>query len=65
MSIELSHRPSNREKYSIIIPAAGLGRRMKTYGPKSLTPIGNETILSKQLKIIYVDYQEIKFYLKI
>lgn len=43
-------RPSHRDKYTIIIPAAGLGKRMKIYGPKSLININDEqTILSKQL----------------
>ena len=55
-NIELSHRPSNRDKYTIIIPAAGLGRRMKTYGPKSLTPLTHGTILSRQLKLIYESF---------
>lgn len=50
--IALSHRPSNRDKYSIIIPAAGTGKRMKIYGPKSLTPYNNGTILSNQVKLI-------------
>jgi hypothetical protein len=40
------------EKISIIIPAAGLGTRMKSYGPKSLIPIGNTNIINTQLKII-------------
>lgn len=45
-----SHQPSSQKKYSIIIPAAGLGKRMKIYGPKSLIHInGVHTILSKQL----------------
>jgi len=53
MSIAPSHRPSHRDKYTIIIPAAGMGRRMKTYGPKSLLPIStNECILEKQLVTI-------------
>ena len=30
---------------SIIIPAAGMGRRMKSYGPKPLIKIGNLTII--------------------
>lgn len=48
-NIAPSHRPSYREKYSIIIPAAGAGRRMRTYGPKSLIEIHNQSILQKQL----------------
>ena len=37
----------------IIIPAAGLGRRMKSYGPKPLIKIKNNlTVIEHQLKII-------------
>ncbi len=53
METELSYRPSQRDKYSIIIPAAGVGRRMKIYGPKSLVPVNDtQTILSRQLELI-------------
>lgn len=46
-------RPSYRDKYTIIIPAAGLGKRMKIYGPKSLVKISDShTILSKQIETI-------------
>lgn len=39
-------------KYTIIIPAAGLGRRMKVYGPKSLIMVnGKHNILSTQYNI--------------
>lgn len=46
--------------YEIIIPAAGMGRRMKSYGPKSLTQIGtsNCTIINNQLKIIKKLFQQ-------
>ena len=41
------------EKHSIIIPAAGLGYRMRSYGPKSLIRIAPEkTIIQNQLEII-------------
>lgn len=44
--------PINK-KYSIVIPAAGLGSRMKSYGPKSLTKIKDDiTIIDNQLKHI-------------
>ena len=33
------------ECISVIIPAAGMGRRMKSYGPKPLIKIGNSTII--------------------
>lgn len=46
-------RPSKRDKYSIIIPAAGVGKRMKMYGPKSLVKLdNNHTILSRQIALI-------------
>ena len=49
----MDNRPSYRDKYSIIIPAAGIGRRMRIHGPKSLIPIqGGKTILSNQLENI-------------
>jgi len=36
----------------IIIPAAGLGKRMKSYGPKPLVRVkGTKTILDQQLKV--------------
>lgn len=38
---------------SIVIPAAGLGRRMKSYGPKALIEVTpGQTILSRQLRIL-------------
>ncbi len=53
METELLYRPSQRDKYSIVIPAAGLGRRMKIYGPKSLVQVNEtQTILSRQLELI-------------
>jgi len=42
-----------KPRYEIIIPAAGMGSRMKYYGPKSLTKIKNDTtIIDHQLSII-------------
>lgn len=47
------HSPDNR-RISIIIPAAGLGSRMKSYGPKSLIKIKDSTtIIENQLKHIF------------
>lgn len=41
------------DKLSIVIPAAGMGRRMKSYGPKSLLDLGNgQTVLGRQLEIL-------------
>lgn len=36
----------------IIIPAAGMGRRMKSYGPKPLIKIGNSTIIKNQIGLL-------------
>jgi len=36
----------------IIIPAAGCGRRMKSYGPKALLEINNKKIINNQLDIL-------------
>lgn len=43
----------SNEKFSIIIPAAGMGKRMKSYGPKPLIKINNNlTIIQNQLNCI-------------
>lgn len=45
----------NDRDLSIIIPAAGMGRRMKAYGPKPLIPLGvqdNETVIGRQQCIL-------------
>ena len=34
---------------TVIIPAAGMGRRMKSYGPKSLIKIGDSTLIKNQI----------------
>ena len=39
----------NENNISIIIPAAGVGRRMKSYGPKPLIKVGNSTIIKNQI----------------
>lgn len=47
-------RGTKTHKYSIIIPAAGMGLRMKSYGVKSLIKLKpNLTILDHQLNIIH------------
>lgn len=43
--------PQNKE-YSVVIPMAGIGTRMKSYGPKCLLDIGGTSILDNQLKHI-------------
>lgn len=39
-------------KLPVIIPAAGLGRRMKSYGPKALIDIHGKSVLQRQIDII-------------
>jgi choline kinase len=41
---------------SIIIPAAGDGKRMRSYGPKSLLNVGNEDIINRQIRILREQY---------
>lgn len=43
---------------SIVIPAAGLGKRMKSYGPKPLININGKSILQRQLEIISSVYPD-------
>jgi choline kinase len=44
---------------SIIIPAAGIGRRMKSHGPKPLMGLANQqTIISRQLELIKQHYPD-------
>lgn len=46
--------PRKNKKYSIIIPAAGMGTRMLIHGPKPLVKIYNQqTILHRQLELIH------------
>lgn len=37
---------------SIVIPAAGIGSRMKSYGPKPLIRIGNQSLIKRQIDIL-------------
>lgn len=54
MSIRHIHKPHEAPPIDIIIPAAGLGRRMKSYGPKPLIQIkNNTTIIDNQLKLFH------------
>jgi choline kinase len=47
-------------KISFIIPAAGAGKRMKSYGPKALINLSNgETVISRQIKLIKQIYPEV------
>ena len=42
----------SKNQIGVIIPAAGMGRRMKSYGPKPLIRIGNSTIIKNQIHLI-------------
>ena len=37
---------------SIVIPAAGLGSRMKSYGPKPLIRVGSQSLIQRQIEIL-------------
>lgn len=41
-----------KKPLTFIIPCAGSGARMKSYGPKALLSIGNTTIIERQISII-------------
>ena len=43
---------------TVIIPAAGIGRRMKSYGPISLVRIGEKTLIERQIEAILFAAQE-------
>lgn len=43
---------------SIIIPAAGLGKRMKAFGPKALIEVRGRTIIERQLELIGQAYPQ-------
>jgi choline kinase len=45
----------------VIIPAAGIGRRMKSYGPKPLIMVGESTVINIQISTIrsHIDVRDI------
>lgn len=51
----------SKDKLSVIIPAAGMGKRMKSYGPKPLIQVKNKTLFQNQLNACckYLKPQEI------
>ena len=51
-SITVTKSPTRDKVFNIIIPAAGIGSRMVSYGVKSLIKIHNETIIERQLRLI-------------
>tara|TARA_R110002020_G_scaffold215614_5_gene422854 strand:- start:2731 stop:3423 length:693 start_codon:yes stop_codon:yes gene_type:complete len=46
---------------TVIIPAAGIGRRMKSYGPKPLIVVGKSTVINIQIETIrsHIDTRDI------
>lgn len=48
--------PSLNENLTIIILSAGVGRRMKSRGTKSLLPVGHSNILEHQIKTLWKDF---------
>ena len=51
-----TQKPSGYSELSVIIPAAGMGRRMKSYGPKGLISLNGPSVLERQLKIVWKIY---------
>ena len=51
-----TQKPLDYSGLSVIIPAAGMGRRMKSYGPKGLISLNGPSVLERQLKIVWKIY---------
>ena len=45
-------RPPDK-KISVVIPAAGAGYRMKSYGPKCMLELKTETVIQRQIKQVH------------
>ena len=54
-------RTSPADEITVVIPSAGEGRRMKSYGPKSLIEVSGETILGRQINIIQKELGYVRF----
>jgi choline kinase len=52
IDIRYINAPKYEEPVSFIIPCAGSGKRMKSYGVKSLISLGSETIIDRQIRLI-------------
>ena len=52
----------NEAKLDVVILAAGLGRRMKSYGPKALINIGSETVIGRQLRLLKSVYPDARVF---
>ena len=49
---QIYNKKLSNTEVCVIIPAAGCGRRMKSYGPKALLEINNKKIINNQLDIL-------------
>ena len=49
------------DSLTVIIPAAGEGRRMKSYGPKPLLDIKKERILTRQVRLVRKVLGDVRF----
>jgi len=45
---------------NVVIPAAGLGKRMRSFGPKALISLNDETVLARQVRLIRNTYPKSK-----
>ena len=52
---------NDASRIAVIIPAAGTGRRMKSYGPKPLIRVGESTVINIQIETIkaHIDTKDI------
>ena len=67
-STKKSRFKKNSEELSVVIPAAGMGHRMKSYGPKALIPINTEndiTIIERQLDLLWSSYPNAEIFIVI
>ena len=56
----------SRSNFSVIIPAAGMGHRMKSYGPKALITLYNDTtLIERQIDIIWSAYPNAEIFIVI
>ena len=61
-STKRSYRP-NQSDMSVIIPAAGMGHRMKSYGPKALIKLYDDTtLIERQIQLIWAVYPKAEIF---
>lgn len=57
--------PGKNSELSVIIPSAGIGRRMKTKEVKALIDIGDKTLIERQLETIWETYPKSEIFVVI